>query len=292
MIAIVDCSYMLHRSYSIFVDKMFGRPDTEDGFDQLIYKVFADITSTLNRLTSLKYVIFAFDGTSWRKSYYEQYKANRHRMPDSYYLLELYLELSLRSFGCAVMKSKDAEADDIVYICSTMFEQDGVTIISCDKDLIQCLNKNVIMWDGRATNSRVFAVDESQRYKLFPIKSEYELVLVDPMKELIVKILIGDKGDNVPGIASKFGEVKARKVAESSIAIDAEDLCKKVALMKFKNEDILQNINRNIMLVSINEMPTSVAEQIEQDLIACPISCRLFGENELYNTYKELKRNE
>ncbi len=80
------------------------------------------------------------------------------------------------------------EADDsIAYICKQLLPKSKCFIMSSDKDFLQLVDERVTVWSP------------TKKKYYFPkdVKEEFELL---PENYILYKCLLGDKGDNVPGI--------------------------------------------------------------------------------------------
>ena len=133
-------------------------------------------------------VILCLDDRSWRKKYYKGYKAHRQSEKDKTSILfeGFYKNVNtlLDFFGLTkinILQTKDAEADDLLYVVSKILSESNVmcVAVTSDKDLKQILRfSNVKMYDPLAKD---FIKDWKP-------------------EDLLKHILIGDAGDGVPSI--------------------------------------------------------------------------------------------
>ena len=80
------------------------------------------------------------------------------------------------------------EADDtIAYITKQILKDSQCFIMSSDKDFLQLVDDRVVVW----------APTKKKMYFKQNVEEEYELL---PENYILYKCLLGDKGDNVPGI--------------------------------------------------------------------------------------------
>ncbi|MGA9288539.1 MAG: 5'-3' exonuclease H3TH domain-containing protein, partial [Anaerobacillus sp.] len=129
-----------------------------------------------------------------RKELYEDYKGTRQDLPEA--LIQQY-ETAVKLFdatGIPQMSIEGFEADDVMGTLSHMWsktEAGDCYIYSNDRDLLQLLNPSV---------SQIIAIrKEGDRvYTEEHFKSEYGIT---PDQWIDVKALLGDKGDNIPGVA-------------------------------------------------------------------------------------------
>lgn len=165
-------------------------------------------------------VIIAFDGAGGskrRKKLYPDYKANRgggtrlNRVHDwqsddeekKMMIMQLKRLIQyLKLLPIDIMMIDDIEADDtIAYVATEFFNEDfdnKLYIMSTDKDFYQLLNKNVCIYNPvkkKIIDTSIFT-------------EKYNNIL--PSNFILLKSLLGDMGDNIPGI-SGVGEKTAFK---------------------------------------------------------------------------------
>jgi 5'-3' exonuclease len=167
-----------------------------------------------------QHVVFALEGRSWRKDFYEPYKRNRQvkqaaLTPAERSLDELFWKTYdefttfLRgSTNTSVLQCDIAEADDIIARFIHLHPNDDHYIISSDSDFVQLIASNVKQYNSISGHLITLDgyFDERQR----PVKDkktgEYR-VLGDPGWHLFEKCMRGDTSDNVftayPGVRTK-----------------------------------------------------------------------------------------
>jgi len=163
---------------------------------------------SLARSYKAKDVIIACDwGSTWRKSIYPEYKANRtalrakqtQKEADEFkeFLFEVETAIELMQDMYHVFKFKGVEADDIMAYISKYYSDtyEHTWIISTDKDMDLLLADNV---------SR-FAYTSRKEITLDTWDQFYDY---SPEQHISIKVLMGDKGDNVPGVEG-IGEKRA-----------------------------------------------------------------------------------
>ncbi|MGG1687607.1 5'-3' exonuclease [Pseudalkalibacillus sp. NRS-1564] len=129
-----------------------------------------------------------------RKALYEEYKGTREDLPGP--LIQQY-ETAVNLFkatGIPQMSVEGFEADDVMGTLSDRWTKEGLGdcyIYSNDRDLLQLLNPSV---------SQIIAIrKEGDRvYTEEHFKTEYGIT---PDQWIDVKALLGDKSDNIPGVA-------------------------------------------------------------------------------------------
>jgi DNA polymerase-1 len=145
-------------------------------------------------------IIFDARGKNFRHDLFPDYKAQRSPMPDALRAQIEPLHHLIRLWGLPLMVVPGIEADDVIATLATQASAHGqeVVIATGDKDLCQLINDHVRI------------IDTMKNVLLTPSK------VVDKMgvpPELVVDYLtlVGDKSDNIPGVAG-VGEKTAAKL--------------------------------------------------------------------------------
>ena len=127
----------------------------------------------------------------WRKEVFEFYKASRKKSReksklDWHYIFDMLTKFKdeiKHNMPYKVIDVEGAEADDIIAtLADSTTNQEKVLVLSSDNDFLQLQVRNNVTQYNPATKK--FVVSE------------------DPRKDLMVKIIQGDKGDGIPNILS------------------------------------------------------------------------------------------
>ena len=158
------------------------------------------------------YFLFVLDGqgTHFRHALYAEYKANRPPAPEGLKVQFEPVKTMLTRLGVRVEVSEHAEADDYIASLAKKYSaQRPVVIIGMDKDLKQCLNENVIMWDPASKDE-----------KIVTMQSFMEETGLRPEQWPDVQALIGDSADNIPGVKG-IGEKTAIKLFQDFPSLES-----------------------------------------------------------------------
>lgn len=138
-----------------------------------------------------QYLAVAFDmrGPVFRHEMYADYKANRPPMPDDLAVQLPYIKELVHAMNIPCFEMQGIEADDIIASSAKTLEEQGhsVVVVSGDKDLLQLVNENTVMWDP-------------MKNKIMDITAVEEKYNVKPGQLLDCYALMGDSSDNVPGV--------------------------------------------------------------------------------------------
>jgi len=147
-------------------------------------------------------VIVAMDpkGGSFRKDLFEAYKANRPPTPPDLTLQMVRVREIAEAWGMRPIEAAGYEADDVIATLVAAAREAGrrVVIVSADKDLLQLVGDDVVMYD-------------TMRNKVFGPEETRERFGVDPGQVRDLLSLMGDSSDNVPGVPS-VGQKTAAKL--------------------------------------------------------------------------------
>jgi len=139
---------------------------------------------------------------SFRKELYEPYKANRPPAPPDLQQQMIRVREVVEAWGMAPIEAPGFEADDIIATLVAQARDKGlrVVIVSADKDLLQLVGPDVLMYD-------------TMRNKVFGAEETREKLGVEPGQVRDLLALMGDSSDNVPGVPS-VGQKTAAKLLE------------------------------------------------------------------------------
>ncbi len=156
------------------------------------------------------YIAVAFDtGKTFRDKIFPAYKGTRAKMPDDLSPQIGRIRAMIDAFNIPRLEMEGFEADDVLgSIARTAAEQGlGVKIITGDRDLLQLVNERTTVY--LAGDDQNYITDEDVVKKLG----------VPPDKVVDYKALVGDKSDNIPGVAG-IGEKTAIALIQKFETLD------------------------------------------------------------------------
>lgn len=153
--------------------------------------------------------IVLWDGLSWRKQVFRAYKENRDKAVTkhdiakqesnrAYHAQRPYIEKALSFLGVTQVKAQNMEADDLAAILTNLYVSQGhkVHLLTEDQDWLQLIREGVSVERPR-TKDRITLAN-----------FEEVTGCATPAMFLQKKALMGDGGDNVPGVGG-VGEKRA-----------------------------------------------------------------------------------
>lgn len=191
---IVDASGYIYRAFHALPDLR-----TPDQFPTgAIFGFVRMLEKTIKRFGPKKIAI-VFDppsGRSWRHDIYDQYKANRDRMPDDLVQQIQPIKDIVRWMGLKQYEVEGQEADDVIATLALNTDH-TVYIASADKDLMQLVDDRVNLIHPMTDA----LIDPQAVQDKFGVK---------PTQMLDYLSLVGDTSDHVPGVP-KVGPKTASK---------------------------------------------------------------------------------
>ena len=134
-------------------------------------------------------IIFDAKRKNFRNEIYPEYKAHRPPPPDELIPQFALIHEAVEAFNLPAIRMEGYEADDLIATYTKQATALGaeVTVVSSDKDLMQLVSDNVIMYDAMK-NREIDAAGVVEKFGLGPAH------VVD------IQALAGDSSDNVPGV--------------------------------------------------------------------------------------------
>lgn len=199
---LADGNSMLFRAYYATA---YGRPMTTSqgiptnavfGFVQMIQKAIETVQPDS--------VLIAFDAGkhTFRHDLYPDYKGGRKPAPDDLVPQFQMVRDCLDAFGIRWVEMTDIEADDLIGTVSKKNPDFNTYILSSDHDLLQLIDDT--------TSVLLMKKGISEMDVMTPAALK-EQMGIEPLQIIDMKGLMGDKSDNIPGIAG-IGEKTALKL--------------------------------------------------------------------------------
>ena len=158
-----------------------------------------------------EYIAVAFDtGKTFRDKLFPEYKATRAKMPEDLRPQIERIRQLVDAFNIPRLEMEGYEADDVLGSVARLVAEQGlgVKIITGDRDLLQLVNKRTAVY--LAGDDQNYITDEDVIRKLG----------VRPDQVVDYKAIVGDKSDNIPGVAG-VGEKTAVALLEKFGTLDA-----------------------------------------------------------------------
>ena len=214
------------------------------GFCSMLWKLLKEMKPD-ERPTHLA-VIFDKSEKTFRTEMYKEYKAHRPPPPDDLIPQFPLIRDAVRAFEIPCLEQAGYEADDLIATYARIACEAGATatLVSSDKDLMQLVNKCVVMYD-------------TMKDVRIGIPEVVEKFGVPPEKVIEVQALIGDTSDNVPGVPGIGVKTAAQLIGEYG---DLETLLKRAG--EIKQEKRRQALVENAELARISKKLVTLDDKV------------------------------
>lgn len=153
-------------------------------------------------------VVFDAKGKTFRDDIYADYKANRPPMPDELREQVEPIHAIVRAMGLPLLCESGVEADDVIGTLARQAAADGADVVvsTGDKDMAQLVNERVTL-----VNTMTETVMDEQG-----VEDKFG---IPPSLVIDLLALMGDKVDNIPGVAG-VGEKTALGLLQGLGSLD------------------------------------------------------------------------
>lgn len=200
-LVLIDGNSLLNRAFyatPVFTTSSGLPTNAIFGFVKLMLKIMGDLKP--------EYFVVAFDmkAPTFRHRMYDGYKATRHPMPEELASQVEPLKSLLAAMKIATCQQEGIEADDIIGTLSNSFDVHSY-IYTGDRDSFQLVDDRTDVFFTKR------GVSDLQKLSVSNFKEETGL---EPAAVVDLKALMGDKSDNIPGVAG-IGEKTAMTLIET-----------------------------------------------------------------------------
>lgn len=318
---IIDANYILSKTvFSLHKNKtLFGS----------LFNTMKRVVADFRNNYPYNEVFFVSDSKkgSWRKTLYKEYKENRKKDSDidwdfCYRTYDEFKEYLKSETRIKVLEGDEVEGDDWISFLVDKSNTNGhsTVIVTNDHDIKQMVSQstnplyiniivNEMFSDNRMfvpsnyeiflnklqesiSNSNIFDLnDDNEFMRLLNRFSEVcEIKSVEPHATLLLKMIIGDKGDNIFSAWTKktngrrigIGETVGKRIADEFLSeniipdLDSQDSLESLTdiIMEHKKiqhydfDNIVNNLRYNKRLMSLNivDLPQHIVDRMELGL--------------------------
>jgi DNA polymerase-1 len=155
-------------------------------------------------------LVCAFDlsGPTFRNGLFEAYKADRVAMPDELASQMPKIERVLEALAIPILACEGFEADDVLATIARICDENGANcyLVSGDKDCRQLITDRVAVYNIR----------KNQVFDAAALREDWG---IGPDQVIDFQALVGDKIDNIPGVAG-IGPKTAQQLLETYGTLD------------------------------------------------------------------------
>ncbi|HMB31906.1 MAG TPA: DNA polymerase I [Desulfohalobiaceae bacterium] len=275
---LIDGTSFLYRAFYAYPDL-----NRSDGFPTNAIYIVLRLLIKIIREEHPFYCCFFLDGKepTFRHQLLESYKAQRQKMPESLNQQITPLLEGISHLGLVNMVSQGGEVDDyIASLCKRFKLERPVVIVGSDKDLCQCLDYQVILWDPGQKKEKVVTRD-----------AFLNLWGLTPDQWPDYQALVGDSSDNIPGI-SGIGPKTAIQLLQRYNSL--EQLYSQFDHLSSKEQKKLaSNLDQLFLYQELTRLRTDLCPNTQLDDLLCSAQDiqrlqHFFQEYEFKSLYKEL----
>lgn len=280
--------YLIVDTANTFFRSRFMAARAQDSWERVGYALHITLSSVnkMARQFNPDHVVFALEGRSWRRDFYEPYKRNRaqaraalteREQQEEKVFWETFDHFTtyLRDgTNCSVLRCETAEADDIIARWIALHDQDHHIIVSSDSDFLQLLAPNVEQYNG--ITGELISLDGVKDDRGRPVldkKTKQPKNPGDPAWLLFEKCMRGDTSDNV---FSAFPGVRTRGTRNRVGLMEAfQDRDRRgynwnnLMLQRWTDPEgqehkVCDDYERNRVLIDLKAQPPEIRDRIDQ----------------------------
>ena len=279
--------YVLIDTANMFFRARHGAFRASDTWEKIGFALHVTLMSANKVAQRFKadHVVFALEGRSWRKDFYEPYKKNRavaraalteaeqdedKMFWETYDALTKYLA---ERTNCSVIQCPTAEGDDIIARWIALHPQDEHIIISSDTDFVQLIAPNVTQYNGISDEHITLeGYFDAKGKAVIDKKKQEPKTIPDPKWLLFEKCMRGDTSDNVfsafPGVRTKGTKNKVG-LQEAFEDKDKQGYnWNNMMLQRWMDHNgaehrVLDDYNRNVALIDLTAQPQEIKDRVD-----------------------------
>lgn len=222
------------------------------------------------------YIVFANDlsrDRTFRRKLYKPYKAQRKMIDEDISTQFKYTSQIAALLGYPFINNELYEADDVLGMISKYATDNNMDMIisSSDKDLYQLINEHVYIFSHR-NKELIDNILFQEKYK------------ITPSQWIELKMLQGDRSDNIPGIDG-IGEVTALKLLQQYNTI--ENIYGHLGSLKPSLRELLKNGKDRLPL--IRELVTIITDYTKIGFNGDMLNLNERFTDDLFNLLEELE---
>ena len=230
------------KGYDDTTKNIFLVKESEEEFPNWCNLIDAELVSLINRFNPDKMTIACDGKYLWRKKFYPAYKANRKKqraeVPIDWDLFGKTRDNHIKGLSkilpIKALLLDGIEADDIIAVLTKRLHED----------------ENIIAVTGDGDINQLFRFNN---FTVYDPKNNNHIKYMDWMDVLNVKVLSGDRGDNIDPLRPRLGPATARKIINECEG-NLEEYC--------KENGLLDQLTLNQKLINFEMIPTDIQNYI------------------------------
>jgi len=281
-------NYLLIDTANMFFRARHAAFRAADSWEKVGYALHITLSSInkVYRKFPADHVVFALEGRSWRKDFYEPYKKNRavaraalteaEQEEDRVFweTFDLFNKYLAEQTNCSVIRHERAEADDVIARWIALHPQDKHTIVSSDTDFVQLLSPQVNQYNGITDELITLqGIFDAKGQPVIDKKTKSPKTVPDPEWLLFEKCMRGDASDNVfsafPGVRTKGTKNKVGLKEAYEDRGSKGYSWNNLMLQRWTDHNgtehrVLDDYNRNRALIDLTAQPQDIKQLVDQ----------------------------
>ena len=282
--------YLLIDTANMFFRARHGAHRASDTWTKLGFALHVTLMAAnkVARRFQPDHVMFALEGRSWRKDFYQPYKRNRSDARaalteteaeedklfwETYDALTKYLS---ERTNCSVLRHPTAEADDIIARWIALHPKDDHVIVSSDTDFVQLVAPNVQQFNGITDELITLeGILDAKGQPVIDKKTKAPKPAPNPQWLLFEKCMRGDPSDNVfsayPGVRTKGTRNKVGLQEAYEDRNTQGYAWNNLMLQRWTDHEgqehrVLDDYQRNRTLVDLTQQPAEIKHQVDETI--------------------------
>ena len=276
-------TYVIVDTNNLAMRVRFGTraPDFNATVGLAMHIIFASIKKVWNDFDA-DHVIFGLEGRSWRRDFYQPYKAQRRELASQrtsreveedkvfFEAIDDLLQFLRHMTNCSVLHHPNAEADDMIARWIALHPDDQHVIVSTDSDFQQLLAPNVKIYNGISALLYTIEGIWDKDGNLAKNSKGEQLPIPDPNWLLFEKIIRGDASDNV---MSAFPGVRKKKLEEAFDNRQAQGYSWNNLMLSTWTDHNGQEVRvkdayeRNRVLIDLHAQPSELVAKFDEAIV-------------------------
>ena len=216
---------------------------------------------------------------TFRHEMFEDYKANREKMPDELVSQLALIDKVIEAFNIVSIRKPRFEADDIIGTIIEKVKDKDIDsyIVSSDKDLMQLVNE------------KTFIYDLGNRFKpqtTYDVEKVRKKWGVNPNDIVELLTLVGDSSDNIPGIEG-VGKVTAAKLLNEYKTI--EKILENID--EIKNKRVRKGFFDGLKKIDLIKKLITIDKEVPIEVNLEKFKFRISNDESLSKIYQNLEFN-
>lgn len=275
-IIIIDGNSLMNRAFFAIQTPMI----TKDGITTHGIYGFLNMLSKIEKDYPYTHIVVTFDkkAPTFRHEQYDKYKANRKSMPNELATQFPILKDILSAMNIKMLEMEGFEADDLIGTVARISEEEGLypLIITGDKDALQLASDKTKILITKTGISKFEIYDKDEMLKKYGLT---------PTQFIDLKALMGDKSDNIPGVAG-IGEKTGIKLLQEYGSL--ENLLNSLDELKGKTKERLEE---DKMVALMSQKLATIHRFVPLDIDVNDFAAQKINYEKLKEIYTKLEFN-